>query len=69
MSLKSYEHRLSGLKPKAISQNDRTWFPKWLKRYQSFLNSPPDSDFDVDLDKNERGQTTANAISRCLLAV
>ncbi len=60
MSLKSYEQRLSGLKPKAISQNDRTWFPKWLKRYQSFLNSPPDSDFNVDLE-------TVKAFSRTLM--
>jgi len=57
MSVKLFRQRIAFCK---ISKNDKNWFPKWILRYSSFLQS--DQDADLPLNKE-----SAVAFSRSLL--
>lgn len=48
MSLQKYRSLLGVAR---VSNNDRTWFPRWVQRYQSFLQKTTLDDLDVDLEQ------------------
>lgn len=57
MSVEQFCHQIVAAK---LSQNDKTWFPKWIRRYKSFLKA--DEHHRLPLDKD-----SAIAFSRSLL--